>query len=103
MALRSRLRAALARARTKVKPGGTGMGPTGSRPVGGVAKPEAPDTHSTTGTTPSGTFVGRAGGDDAGSAEPDGAEIRARERARRQANDAPEQPGYEPGGHEDED
>lgn len=37
-----------------------------TRPIGGVPDPEAPDTHSTTGTTPSGTFVGRASGDDQG-------------------------------------
>jgi hypothetical protein len=36
------------------------------RETGGVDQPDAPDTHSTTGTTPSGGFVGRAGGDDPG-------------------------------------
>lgn len=39
------------------------------RPTGGVADTEAPDTHSTTGTTPNDTFVGRAGGDDPGDVE----------------------------------
>lgn len=37
-----------------------------TRPTGGVADPEAPDTHSTTGTTPNDTFVGRVSGDDPG-------------------------------------
>jgi len=37
-----------------------------SRVTGGEPSPDAPDTHSTTGTTPSGDFVGRAGGDDPG-------------------------------------
>lgn len=40
-----------------------------TRPTGGVPDPEAPDTHSTTGTTPNGTFVGRASGDDPGEVE----------------------------------
>lgn len=56
-----------------------------------VLSPDANDTHSTTGTTPSGIFVGRAGGDDAGSVGPDGAEIRAREHSRRKGNESPEQ------------
>jgi hypothetical protein len=37
-----------------------------TRATGGEPDPDAPDRHSTTGTTPSGTFVGRAGGDDPG-------------------------------------
>jgi hypothetical protein len=34
--------------------------------AGGVDDPDAPGRHSTTGTTPSDTFVGQAGGDDPG-------------------------------------
>lgn len=34
--------------------------------TGGRPAPSAPDTHSTTGTTPNEMFVGRAGGDDPG-------------------------------------
>jgi hypothetical protein len=41
-------------------------GSTHVRPTGGVDNPDAPDRHSTTGTTESDTFVGRAGGDDPG-------------------------------------
>lgn len=48
-----------------------------TRATGGVPEPEAKDTHSTTGTTPSETFVGRASGDDAGEPEQSGAEARA--------------------------
>lgn len=43
--------------------------------TGGVPT-DSPDAHSTTGTTPSGTFVGRGSGDDAGYLET-GAEKRA--------------------------
>lgn len=46
-------------------PADTGSART--RATGGVPDPDASDTHSTTGTTPSGPFVGRAGGDDPGS------------------------------------
>lgn len=48
-----------------------------TRATGGVPEPEAKDTHSTTGTTPSETFVGRASGDEAGGGEQSGAEVRA--------------------------
>jgi hypothetical protein len=48
-----------------------------SRATGGVADADAADTHSTTGTTPSQTFVGRASGDDAGDVGKTGAEARA--------------------------
>jgi hypothetical protein len=48
-----------------------------TRATGGAPQPDAPDTHSTTGSTPSDTFVGRAGGDDPGSVGQTGAEARA--------------------------
>jgi len=48
-----------------------------SRATGGVADAGASDTHSTTGTTPSQSFVGRASGDDPGDAGRTGAEVRA--------------------------
>jgi hypothetical protein len=38
----------------------------GSRATGGVPQPGAMDQNSTTGTTPSEEFVGRAGGDETG-------------------------------------
>jgi len=60
-----------------------------SRPTGGEPDPDAPDTHSTTGTTESGSFVGRATGDDAGVDEKSGAEMRA-EHERSQRSDAPD-------------
>jgi hypothetical protein len=50
-----------------------------SRATGGVPDPEAPDQASTTGTTPSGEFVGRVAGDDVGYAGETGAERRAAE------------------------
>ena len=50
-----------------------------SRATGGVENPEHPDQGSTTGTTPSGEFVGRVAGDDVGYFEEQGAERRARE------------------------
>jgi hypothetical protein len=46
--------------------------------VGGERDASAPDSHSTTGTTPNETFVGRPGGDDPGYLET-GAEKRAAE------------------------
>lgn len=42
---------------------GTDNSPTG------VSDTDAPDTHSTTGTTPNDTFVGQASGDDPGDVE----------------------------------
>jgi hypothetical protein len=48
-----------------------------SRATGGVSDADASDTHSTTGTTPSQSFVGRASGDDPGDAGKTGAEVRA--------------------------
>jgi hypothetical protein len=49
----------------------------GSRAVGGVEQPDAPDSNSTTGTTPSEEFVGRVAGQDVGYAGETGAERRA--------------------------
>ena len=49
-----------------------------SRATGGVEDAEAPDQHSSTGTTPNETFVGEAVGQDVGYAEEQGAERRAR-------------------------
>ncbi len=60
-----------------------------SRDQGGVSDPRFPDRNSTTGTTPSGEFVGRASGDDPGDVEPSGAERRAEAR-RRTAGDRKE-------------
>lgn len=48
-----------------------------SRATGGVADADAPDQGSTTGTTPSGEFVGRVAGQDVGYAGETGAERRA--------------------------
>lgn len=48
-----------------------------TRETGGVPDPEQPDQHTTTGTTPSGTFVGRVAGEDVGAEEETGAERRA--------------------------
>lgn len=48
-----------------------------SRATGGVEDPSAPDQGSTTGTTPSGEFVGRVAGQDVGYAEEQGGERRA--------------------------
>lgn len=48
-----------------------------SRATGGVENPDAPDQGSTTGTTPSGTFVGRVAGQDVGYVEEQGSERRA--------------------------
>jgi hypothetical protein len=49
-----------------------------SRATGGVEGPAAPDQSSTTGTTPSGEFVGRVAGQDVGYAEEQGGERRAK-------------------------
>lgn len=48
-----------------------------NRATGGVERPEAPDQHSTTGTTPDDTYVGRVAGTDVGYAGETGAERRA--------------------------
>ena len=47
-----------------------------SREQGGVADPDAEDQGSTTGTTPSGEFVGRVAGQDVGAIGESGAERR---------------------------
>lgn len=51
-------------------------GPAGSRATGGEPDPAMPDRHSTTGTTPSETYVGRDSGDTAGDTGTTGAERR---------------------------
>jgi hypothetical protein len=48
-----------------------------SRATGGVENDDMPDQGSTTGTTPSETFVGRVAGQDVGYAEEQGGERRA--------------------------
>ncbi len=48
-----------------------------SRATGGVPDPTEPDQGSTTGTTPSGEFVGRVAGQDVGYADEQGSERRA--------------------------
>lgn len=49
-----------------------------ARETGGVPDQEAPDQHSTTGTTPNETYVGRVAGADPGYEGETGAERRAR-------------------------
>ena len=49
-----------------------------SRATGGVEDPDAPDQGSSTGTTPTETFVGEAVGQDVGYAEEQGGERRAK-------------------------
>lgn len=51
-------------------------GPAGTRAAGGAPDPAMPDRHSTTGTTPSETYVGRDSGDTAGDTGTTGAERR---------------------------
>jgi hypothetical protein len=53
------------------------MGDPTSRDVGGGSDVPTQDAHSTTGTTSSGSFVGRAGGDESGDVGLSGAEARA--------------------------
>lgn len=48
-----------------------------TRATGGVPNPTVPDQHSTTGTTPTYTFVGRTAGNDSGYVGETGAEARA--------------------------
>jgi hypothetical protein len=54
-----------------------------SRAKGGVPDPDAPDQASTTGTTPSETYVGRVAGQDEGYAGQTGAEARAEDARQR--------------------
>lgn len=56
-----------------------------TRATGGVDDPDQPDQASTTGTTPSGGFVGRVAGEDVGYEGETGAERRA---ATEQSDDA---------------
>ena len=53
----------------------------GSRETGGGSDVESMDVNSTTGTTSSGSFVGRAGSDETGDVGLSGAEARSGERA----------------------
>ena len=48
-----------------------------TRETGGEPDPDQPDQHTTTGTTPNETFVGRVAGQDVGYAGETGAERRA--------------------------
>lgn len=57
-----------------------------TRPTGGVPDADAPDTHSTTGTTPNDTYVGRVSGDDPG--EVDSPADRRSDEERRRDGDA---------------
>lgn len=52
-------------------------GPAGTRAAGGEPDSDMPDRHSTTGTTPNETFVGRDSGDSPGDIGTTGAEQRA--------------------------
>jgi hypothetical protein len=80
MSLWSSLRARLGGGAQRHTPGeeDTAADPetAGSRATGGVPDSSAPDTHSTTGTTPSETFVGQSSGDDPGGGETTGADVR---------------------------
>ena len=55
------------------------MGQPTSRETGGGSAAPTQDTHSSTGTTSSETFVGRAGGDEAGDVSGTGGEARSAE------------------------
>lgn len=54
------------------------LGTSRRRDTGGAPDPEVQDQNSSTGTTPSETFVGRASGDETGDTGLSGAEARAR-------------------------
>ena len=53
----------------------------GTRPTGGGSDVDTMDKNSTTGTTASGSYVGRAGGDETGDVDVSGAEARSGRRA----------------------
>jgi hypothetical protein len=57
---------------------GTDSAVAGTRATGGASDPDADDPNSTTGTTESGSFVGRASGDEVGDVDESGGEKRAR-------------------------
>jgi hypothetical protein len=80
MSLWSRIRDRLGGAHPAQTPGEADApvdtGTARTRPTGGVPDPGAADTHSTTGTTPSQTFVGRASGEEPGDSDITGAEAR---------------------------
>jgi hypothetical protein len=79
MSVWSRIRDRLGGAHSAQTPGESDApvdtGTARSRATGGVPRPGAADTHSTTGTTPNDEFVGRASGDPGG-AGTTGAEVR---------------------------
>ena len=56
-------------------------GNAGARPEGGEPMPGTMDANSTTGTTPNGEFVGRAGSDETGDVGLSGGEARTGQRA----------------------
>jgi len=56
-------------------------GNAGARPEGGEPMPGTMDANSTTGTTPNGEFVGRAGSDETGDVGLSGGEARTGHRA----------------------
>ncbi|MBO0873536.1 MAG: hypothetical protein J2P19_09085 [Pseudonocardia sp.] len=58
----------------------------GSRHTGGRDPSGEPDTHSTTGTTESGGFVGRIAGEEAADTDESGAERRAEAQRQRAGN-----------------
>lgn len=68
----------------------------GSRALGGVPDPDAPDQNSTTGPTPTEEFVGRVAGDDIGYAGETGAEARAEADRRARIADEAGDRGGEP-------
>ncbi len=79
MSLWTRIRDRLGGAQSPQTPGEADApvdtGTARSRPTGGVPDPGARDTHSTTGTTPNQSFVGRASSDPGGAGRT-GAEVR---------------------------
>jgi hypothetical protein len=83
MSLWSRIRRSLGGADTSRTPGEadtpTDTRTAHSRPTGGAPSPDAPDTHSTTGSTPSETFVGQASGDEASTSGVEGSDVRSDE------------------------
>lgn len=58
-----------------------GLGMAGSRETGGEPNADVQDQNSTTGTTPSADFVGRASGDESGDVGLSGGEARTGQRA----------------------
>src|SRR5919197_961975 len=91
--IRERIRRDRAGRRMSERDAPADTGTARTRAAGGVPEPRTPDRHSTTGTTPSGNFVGRASGDEADAGQT-GAEARAEDeehRTGRHAKDDNEQ------------